>query len=165
MSVLDADAIFAQRTSSAALAGHAGTASTTMWFHATQTTARRMIRIRATNSTTYQSQRPQSATSCITPPFSNSPANSLVQKSRRHTSSSYFGITPTEFNIWAASSRRSPTVRLKRLQRRMTIFAAPMTCKLPPNMRCSEPLRASSHQLPPPPFRPPCSCCAALSGR
>src|SRR5437588_640271 len=25
-------------------------------------------------------------------------------------------------------------------------------------MRCSEPLRASRHLLPPPPFRPPCTC-------
>ena len=28
-------------------------------------------------------------------------------------------------------------------------------------MRCSEPLRASRHLLPPPPFRPPCRCRAA----
>ena len=29
-------------------------------------------------------------------------------------------------------------------------------------MRCSEPLRASRHLLPPPPFHPPCRCRAAL---
>ena len=32
-------------------------------------------------------------------------------------------------------------------------------------MRCSEPLRASRHLLPPPPFRTPCRCRAELRGR
>jgi len=32
-------------------------------------------------------------------------------------------------------------------------------------MRCSERLRASRHLLPPPPFRPPCRCRAALRRR
>jgi hypothetical protein len=125
----DVDASFAQRISSSALASHAGSAIMRTWFHAPPTPTTRMIRIRATSSTNHQSHRLQSATSGFTPPFSNSPPKSPVQKSRRHTSSSYFGIIPTEFSIWGASFRRLLTVRLKRLLRRMITFATPMTCE------------------------------------